>query len=334
MKTFGRYLTYRLKQSCLRTLIFTILSVLLTQAVILDELSQNYKQSGLYIVAVILGILCTIIPILETAEYKNRRNLDVLYSFSISRGKLAVLHFLSGWIQIIVSYTVTYLCACYTLLTHQTHFSLIYLLPYYFFSLGIGLITYSVFLFLFGEANTEGDGVLFCFLSIFALALVFLAIDTQIRIFTDRGKSLPFDSFWGCIYEPIDSLTVVFQYWIHASESASRGVIQIQKESYMFAFWALIGIAAAIGYFYTFTHKRAEKIGDISTSWFGYKMLIPTYYFSLLLSGFLGTEFILIFVLFILMLSGYFIYRRSFKLRKSDIIVLACAFLLGVGSSF
>ena len=93
-----------------------------------------------------------------------------------------------------------------------------------------------------------------------------------------------------------------------------------------FALWALIGIAAVIGYFYTFIHKRAEKIWDLSTSWFGYKTMIPICTFSLFHMGFTGTG--VVFVM-ILMLAGYFIYRRSFKLRRSDIIVFGCMLLFG-----
>ena len=167
MKTFGRYLTYRLKQSWLRMLIFTVLSVIFTQNVMRSELNYEHPRSGLFILAVILGILCTVIPILEIAEYKNRRNLDAFYSFSISRKSLALLHFLCGWTQVVVVYTVTYLAGVLTLLTYDTQFLLIYLIPYYFCSLALGLIIYAIFLFLFNEGNTESDGVLFGFLGIF-----------------------------------------------------------------------------------------------------------------------------------------------------------------------
>lgn len=325
MKTFGRYLSYRLKQSWLRTLIFTVLSVIFTQNVMHSELSWEQPRSGLFIHAVILGILCTVIPILEIAEYKNRRNLDAFYSFAISRKSLALLHFICGWIQVVAIYTVTYLAGVITLLAYDTRFLLIYLIPYYFCSLALGLILYAVFLFLFNEGNTESDGAFFCFIGIFELAMILTLVDILLRDFSNSGLSLPFDTFWGCVYEPIDSLTVLFQHWLHGGEP-SRGALQVQKESYMFALWALIGIAAVIGYFYTFIHKRAEKIGDLSTSWFGYKTMIPICTFSLFHMGFTGTG--VVFVM-ILMLAGYFIYRRSFKLRRSDIIVFGCMLLFG-----
>ena len=326
MKTFGRYLSYRLKQSWLRTLIFTVLAIILTQNTMIGELKGYYPESGLYILAVVLGILCTILPILETADYKNRRNLDSYYSFAISRKKLAWLHYLSGWIQIAVIYSVTYLFACLTLSTHQTPFSLIYLLPYYFGSLALGLVMYSVFLFLFGEGNTVVDGVLFCVLGIFGLTMLLSLVQELIRVFSSRS-SLPFVPFWGCVYTPINNLTVVVLHWLHGMSDSSRSVAEILEQSYMFAVWFLLGVAAAVGYFYTFTRKRAETIGDISKSWFGYKTMVPIYAFSLLFMGAIGGGFIFI---FILMLSGYFIYRRSFKLRKSDVIVLAGYLLLSV----
>jgi hypothetical protein len=255
MRTFGRYLAYRLKQSWLRTLIFAVLSVLLTQAVVVDEISpQNHKESGLYILAIILGFLCTVIPIMEIAEYKNRRNLDALYSFSISRKKLALLHYLNGWIQVVIIYTVAYSHACLMLLTYPTRFHLIHLLPYYFLSLCVGLVMYSVFLFLVEEANTESDGVIFCVLGIFVPVLLLISIEPII----DRLTDWRIPPAWGCVYEPIDSLTVIFQHWIHAPEKASWGVENALREWYIFIPWGVIGVAAAIGYFNTFSGKRAE----------------------------------------------------------------------------
>ncbi len=329
MKTFGRYLSYRLGQSWIRTLIFTVLSVSLSQSVILSELKytmilngvkHSRPESGLYILAVILGIFCTVIPMLELGEYKNRRNLDALYSFAISRKQLALLHYLSGWIQVIVIYTVTYLGACLTLVTHKPPFQLIYLLPYYFLSLCIGLIMYSFFLFFFGEANSEADGVLFCVLGIFLVTMIW-SLEEEFLIGV-------FESSWGCAYAPIDALTTIFQYWIHSPEEGSWLARIYLSEWYMFIPWSVIGIACAFGYFFTFSRKPAEKNGDISNSWFGYRTMIPIYGFFLAVNPF---GWILV---TILMLAGYCIYRRSFKLKKSDLIVLGVAILVAFINSF
>ena len=103
MKVFGRYLQYRLKQSMLRTIVFTVLSVMVCLIVTSDAssstLQENCRTTGLYMLATILGIICTLIPFLELAVFKTRRNLDTLYFFPIKRTKMALAHYLSGLLK-------------------------------------------------------------------------------------------------------------------------------------------------------------------------------------------------------------------------------------------
>ena len=92
----------------------------------------------------------------------------------------------------------------------------------------------------------------------------------------------------------------------------------------MFFVWGVIGIAAAVGYVYRFAKKGAEKAGEISESWLGYKILIPIYGYCLI---FLVSDFsVLSWLIFALMIIGYVVYRRSFRLKKSDI----CGIVAGV----
>ena len=137
MKTFGRYLTYRLKKSVLGTLIFSVVALLMTNLAVRNALDNEYSHlhTGLHIFGVILGITCTLIPMMENACFKNRRNLDTLYFLPISRFKLALAHYLSGWIQVTVIYTVAFVWGTLLLLSRSELFHLFYLLPYYFLSL-------------------------------------------------------------------------------------------------------------------------------------------------------------------------------------------------------
>ena len=67
MKTFMRYLRYRLDSTTLRTLVFTVISVMLSLSVItscIDVEEMQYAETGIYVLAVVLGIVCTLIPIL------------------------------------------------------------------------------------------------------------------------------------------------------------------------------------------------------------------------------------------------------------------------------
>ncbi len=338
MKSFGRYFVYRLKQSTLRTLVFTLLSLVFCLNVVGESQKAQMianRESGIYMLALILGIFSTLIPILELSGFKNRRNLDTLYFFPIKRTKMALAHYLSGACQVFVIYTVSFLSVWIYLLAKTDWYRLAYMPLYYLFSILLGAVMYSIFAFLFSEANTVADGVLFCGLWIFLIALViFVArsyfarpfiIDTEYWI---ESSNL---SAWGIIYTPINNLTVIFQDLIEVNlrnqPHAPYPIYseQYMSQMYMFFLWGAVGIAAAAGYFVRFKRKGAEMAGEPSDSPFGYRLLIPLYGYTLL---FMYSELdIMTIIIFALMLIGYFIYRRGFKLRKRDIVYIVCGVL-------
>ena len=130
MTTFKRYFTYRLKQSVLRTVVFTVLALLMCLTAVNSSISYKYdftKSASLESLATVLGILCFLIPILELSGFKNRRNLDTLYFFPIRRERMALAHYLSGLVQILVIYTVSFVSLWLTLLIKTNCFSLEYI---------------------------------------------------------------------------------------------------------------------------------------------------------------------------------------------------------------
>ena len=324
MKTFSRYLFYRLKSSALRTLVFTIVSILLTQSVIKENNSHqpNYYYNGvayesyescLYIIAFALSAFATLLPMLELSCFKNRRNLDTLYFLPIKREKLALAHYVSGAIQLFVIYTFTYILAFTYLARHTSGLELSYMLPYYFLSMLLGLLMYSVFMFIFAEANNVTDGALFCFL--WMVAPFFL-----LGVLTSYAEN----SGWGCIFTPINALTTFYARKIEMRTIYNN----IAQQIHFFLIWGGVGIASIVGYFISFVRKGAEKAGEISDSWFGYKTLIPICGFSLLRSM-EGYSIFSIFIL-ILMVAGYVIYRRGFKFKASDIAMIAGGIILSI----
>lgn len=343
MKTFGRYLLYRLENSALRTAIFTVISLILTLNTIsesIDNSNVEYNTSGIYILATVLGIICTLIPILENKCFKNRRNLDTLYFFPIKREKMAIAHFLSGFIQILFIYSVTFFAALAYLAANTDYFALGYMLPYYFISVLLGLVMYSFFTFIFTQANTVADGVVLCVLWMFALAVVAAAFRLAvIGAFVEDLEKIPNLSGWGIVYAPINNLTVIFQDLIEINRTRFIDPFYISyaerytSQSYMFFVWGAIGIASVLGYVLTFMKKGAEKAGEISDSILGYKLLIPLYGYSTLMM-FEQVDF-MVSLIFIAMLIGYIVYRRSVKLRSRDLIFVGCGlFAMIFGAMF
>lgn len=329
MSVFGRYLKYRLKDSALRSIILTVFSVLTTLNTVAN--ANSYKanvsinDSCLSYLCGILIIFSTLIPMLETKCFKNRPNLDTLYFFPIKRVKMAWVHYLSGLIQMAFIYTVTYFSAFIYLAVKTWYYDLKYMIPYFFLSLLFGVVIYSIFIFIFGQANTVQDGVVFSFLWMFAIGIVLIAMEYV--------TNLNLHSSSGIIYKPLVDLTEIFMsrieiynsYYSDPDSYSGHVLEDAYNRLYWFAIWGVLAVGAVFGYIKTFVEKGAQKIGEISDSWFGYRTLIPLYGYSLLVmsSDVSGT---LSLILFIAMIIGYIIYRRTFRIKLSDIFMV----LLGV----
>ncbi len=349
--TFARYLGYRLKNTALRSIVFALLSVALVLNVV-DGCNGNvdypeWNESGIYMLAIVMGIFATIIPMLETACFKNRRNLDTLYFFPIKREKLALVHYLSGLIQVLFIYSASFFATYAYLAVNTDIYDLRWMMLYYLFSILLGFVLYSVFIFLFAEANTVVDGVIFSLLWIFVIYLIAWQVRAELLkpALYDSGhwassSGLP---SWGIIYAPINNLTEIFQDLIEVNKNIvteggysygqTRAIraAEFLKHRYFFYIWFVLGLGAAFGYFCNFMKKGAEKAGEISSSWFGYKTLIPAYAYSLLL--FYDSIDIMTILIFSAMLIGYIIYRRGFKFKLSDYIMLGIGvivFIIGI----
>lgn len=334
MTVFGRYLSYRLKQGTLRSAVFTLISLVITLSVVEECNSYQdimYRETGIYILAIIMGVFCTLMPFLELSGFKNRRNLDTLYFFPIKRSHMALAHYLSGAIQTVFIYSVCFFAMWIVLAINTDYFALGYMGLYYVLSLLVGFVIYSIFSFILIQANSVIDGALFCGLWAFVLYLTLWVVRVYfLRSFlveTEYWAESANFAPWGIIYAPINNLTVIFQDVIEVNREIiyydyTHFSAQIYREQmYMFFIWGALGIAAAVGYFMTFAKKSAHKAGEISDSWFGYRTLIPAYGYMLILT-IRGIE-ILSFIIVALMVIGYAIYRRSFKLKKSDIAFIA-----------
>ena len=108
-----KYLCHRLKASLLRTVIFSLIAVLATYVYVGLCVSPFFAvgaaayrgHMGLECTSVFMCAACLLIPVLETAQFKSRRNLDTLYSLPISRFNTALAHYVSGFLQVLAIYT-------------------------------------------------------------------------------------------------------------------------------------------------------------------------------------------------------------------------------------
>ena len=128
-------------------------------------------------------------------------------------------------------------------------------------------------------------------------------------------------------------------YAISAITASYQSIVEIEGTGYFWSrpycvyilvFWAVVGIASAIGFFLTFGERRMEKTEEISDSWFGFRILIPIYAICGALA-FKGMSNIILWISFdILALIGYTVYRRGFHYKISDIGILILCMLISL----
>ena len=335
-----KYLLYNLKQGFLRTVILSFLFFSLVLWAI-PETSAPYESpegilhyagsdTGLFVLSIFIGIAAFICPTFQLTPFKNKRNVDTLYSMPISREKMAAVHYISGLIEMAVMFTISFVFTYVYLSLSTDWFDLSYMPLYYLSAIAAGIVIYSIVSFLFQKANSDGDGLIICCLWIFAVFVAATAtVNTVFELMNkDPNQFENITNHWLYLFSPLNNLTVLFQDAIEINKTNLNVYHQTYVKSwYMFVLWAFAGILAAYGYFKTFVCSRADKAGELTTTWWGYKLLIPLFGYSFLAIIENDYDAIAIIMTYIAMYLGYAIYRRSFKIKKADVICLAAGII-------
>ncbi|MBO5357546.1 MAG: hypothetical protein J6A53_09030 [Clostridia bacterium] len=335
MTSFKKYFSYQLKRSLPRLSTIALISLLITMIftrldlILYENVFLSFTDVTLALPFIMIT-LCITIPILELAPFKNRRNLDTLMFLPVSRLKMSIAHYLNGLVQIV---SVFLLCSLYTLfylLKKINDFSLIlgyvevpfsinYFVPYVIFILLFGIAIYSIYMFVISSAGTLIDGIAFQLFYSVGLFFVALAIKNILAGFTSL-KFYNAENF--IIFDPIIDLPYHFKKLMLLEKWDLTAIDYIS-----FIMWGILGIASIFGFILTFKKQKAEKIGDISTSVFGYKTLIPVLGYSMMISVDTSLDLGFQLLLILAMYVGYIIYRRSARLKKADYICLASSIL-------
>ena len=278
-----------------------------------------------------------VLPVTEFAIFKKRRNLDCFYGLPISRRQMGVIHYITGLLCMVIPYTFAYLLNFLFMLRYPEGFYYWPLVGYYFISLLIAANAYSINVFLFNRANTTGDGIWFILCWVFLLPSV---VGTWNDISYRAVEYLsPTDTDF---YETWEKICEIYLQgmgtpWgaISRIENEYAKVIEIQKDASIVKFWGnptkvllmtmwlVLGVAAVLGFIFSFGKSRTEKTEEVSASWFGFKLMIPVYASLGVLLADIGGIFGPIYAF-----GGYLIYRKGFHLKLSDWIVIGSLFSL------
>ena len=351
MKTCASYFKYSLKKVLVEMLTLTVFALLLVHFSVSQSI-VHWKADGvldirrsdlcLWVPSAILGVLAAVLPLLRLSAFKSRRNIDTLYSFPLSRRKMVAVQLGMGIGEMFCAFTLSYLYFIFLYKLKAGAFHLFWLLPNYFVALVGGLILYFFVAFFFWQGNTVADGIVFAIG--FAGAPALFVLDLSILF----NSSLMSEAVWYLPFWHLNNTTGLFYY---KAMQDSPEVMEVMGEQlsnnayfweldslankfYMYIVWFFVACILAAMLFYFAGRSKAEKAGDISDSFLGYRTLVPVYGYSILLNS---TERAWEFspIIYLLMIVGYILYRRGFKLRMSDWICLGGGVVpIVIGSMF
>ena len=332
-----RYGLYHFKNTLFRFCLMILYSIIVVNADIhseykvynLGEDAATTHSFSLTMFAVNILILGFLVAILEFAQFKNRRNLDTWYSLPLDRWKIGVIHFINGAIQLFAAHTISFIWGYIVVAKYIPMLSLdtgaffkMYLVVF-----AIGLLFYGMVTFPFMVANNTFDGVVFAAMYII-LPYVFnsFLFDGLLR-YTGFSKVTD-SSYSGGLISVVSGLcdrySLLFSFKL---KKYSEDIVLLKTDDIVWiVFWIFAGIALTVLGILFFNQKQAEKIGGISDSILGYKLLIPLIMFMLVLST--GGEPIIGILYGIVTLILYVVFRRGIKLRIPDIVVIVLVTIL------
>lgn len=268
---------------------------------------------------------------LELAGFTNKRNIDTWFSFPIDRWKLLLIHASNGFFYMLISYLASSVCGFVVLNKYRSECHLD--MSAYWTAVAIvfliGILFYGVCLFAFVNANNIFDGLVFIVLYSYLPSVIASVLSACLRHHTTIESGL-LGMLGNCVSKPQLDMTEEYRREMYPGMT-SAALNGLSSKVIGEWFWILTGVLAIAGLVILFTRKKAEKIGGISDSLFGYRILIPVTSALLILT----TSSIVFSVWKGLMIGlivfiAYVVFRRGVRLKILDIIVIAVTVVLAM----
>lgn len=308
-------------------------------------------DSGLACYAVLLCVLCTVVPVMQFSYRMKQCSVDLWYSLPITRKQLVLVRTLAGLLLVFVPFTIAYWpgVAIVAMRSNELassvrgfHFQYIHYLSCFAQMLLLGTCLFGVNAFLFTRGNSMFDGIFFIlgWAILVPLFVVVLNDDFAFDFYwqgasgrqTWVNSSLFFTYFFtyspvawtGAAFEKLITVGAFFDNEFHFMVTSILGVLE--------------GAAAYLALFLLADKDKSENVGQISSSRMGYKVLLPALEAGVIALIIVSvgwgwfdwnTVFYLVLVA-LCALAFYFAYRRSFRLKLSDILSVILALVAGV----
>lgn len=334
-----RYFVYELKKALFAICSIAIILTAITVTGIStyrfnegDSFSWGYDraESGIEVISFMVGVLAAVVPIWMLSYKMKKRSVDLYYALPLKRRQVLCVKYLLGLIAVYAPYTLAFFLGAIAAVIRFPSYAIAgeYYFAAYFASLPAIFCIYSISSFAFTRAERTIDGIVFVIFWMVAQCAVIGAIGR----FVDKAAA---DMFM-----PTAPLSAVAEYFASCVEVQKAG-IGYNNEYYIniavgFSLTGLQAVAAAVMLFLTERKSKAENIGGVSSSPFGYKVMIPL----LTICVFINIDIMLnvyeIFLAVIVASMAFMLtalYRHSFKIGKVQAIVFGGTIILAIALS-
>ncbi len=294
-----------------------------------QRLRISYSNLQLVQIIVFLAVAAIGMPVWAMNYRMNTRSCDMYYSLPITRRKLFAINFLLGFAVITAAYTIAFFLGFFVALGRIDHIIHVHYLWLY---LALIIPTFSVYAlstFFFTRATCTRDGVVFILMSILPAAFITQAIANAANFFGYVGRMIYTDAFF-----PFSTITWIIDSFTHIVNLGTTKALDLETISFAAStvFFTLAATAATVWMFYSEKTAKSENCGQISSSPFGYRSMIPILAISSYLIAAAMDEIILAVPIFGLVFVASYaleaLYKRTLKIGWKSFIFLV-AYLLG-----
>ena len=329
--TFFRYLYHRIKSTWLSYAVIAVLFFLIGTLSIETYYSYYNRGEDLHIhfsgsmLAVLFMVFCIYEAISQFSMFKNRRNLDLWYQLPISRRELYGVHFTTGILEMCVALLMALFGILVKTIGFTDNIDMQYLPAFFGRIFLFGILLFGQSCFIYDRANSRRDGSTFVVIYIFLAYFVIMSIGTaSLRI--ENAEEGPDYQEVEELGETSKQFVATYPYIVSESEIDDLINYEDHNDDYYdeeygesvgvgYVFNVVVQCIMTLLFFVMAPMKSSDKIGDVSDSWFGYKVLIPV----LTMAGMLALPLFYSCAFFLLgALACFFVYRKSVKLKKQD----------------
>ena len=330
-----KYFFYELKKnlwtfvllSVVLSLIYvaTISTMNLTYSYPIDEYTLNVTIASpqVSLLGGMMLSLCFLSPVIMFSFKMNKRGVDAFYALPLKKEKLYFVKAMVGLLLVILPFTIAYWLGFLTLLLREGNpYQMIWYLPMYFGELLFAVCLFGINAFLFTRANRVGDGVTFMLAyAVLGVLVVWVLQEIVDQYFFHYYQEQSFLTFGGQLVFENN-----MEYLIRGYRGEGHWTV------WMFVYPIALAAVSYFLLFYNLRYEKGENAEQISNSWFGFRVLIPTYVALLIAMATSNSSGDLLAVCLILVggITATIVYQRKIKFSWRYWLMLGIGVGIGI----